>query len=89
MIFRKILNLLIVWRLILLTEAYNFTCNKINEIGDHTELIIKVGNKRQNGNYVSDITSASVVWKRSSNKTQNLKKFQEVIDHYNINQLQL
>ena len=89
MIFQTFYIALIVWRLVLISEAHNFTCSTINEIGDYTELIIKNGSKRQNGQYVSDITNVVVVWKRSSNETENLKKFQEVFEHYNIKQIQL
>ena len=76
-------------RYFILSHTYNLICKEIDILGDKNELTIKVGKKRHNGTYISDITRVNVVWKRSLNETMNLKRFNEVFDLYNPNQVML
>ena len=86
---RKIFIAFLSLRYFVSSNTYNPICKEINELGDKNELTMKVGKKRHNGTYISDITRVNVVWKRSLNETKNLRRFNEVFDLYNSTQVKL
>ena len=81
---RSLTGLFFLFRCFFVLQALDIRCEKINVAGDENELIIQTSEKTHDGSQNPDLTMVSIKWQRSINTTENLKKFKEVFEHYNV-----